>query len=180
MIMHRRLVALFLFVAIFVACSPSWRKPPVSLANLNDSGKAYVCLDLPDSQQKAAVEAVEMWDRAIGNWKHLVPIKSHDDSFCGFWVHETREDHPKDPTALAWASIIGGREIYMKIGSYEKDTKGILLHELGHALGAQHVKGTLMNAHWSPGAFICPDVTTVSQVAAFHGLNLETLSWCTP
>lgn len=180
MIMHRRIVALFLFVAIFVACSPAWRKPPASLANLDRSTTAYVCLDLPDSQQKAAVEAVEMWDRAIGSWKHLVAVKSHDDSFCGFWVHETREEHPKDPTALAWASIIGGREIYMKVGRYEKDTRGILLHELGHALGAQHIKGTLMSANWGPEMFICPDVSTVAQVAAYHNLNLETLSWCTP
>ena len=180
MIMHRRIVAFFLFVAIACACSPSWRKPPTSLANLDRATVIYVCLDLPESQQKAAREAVELWDKAIGNWKHLIAVRSHDDSFCGFWVHEIRENHPKDPTALAWASAIGGREIFMKIGSYEKDTKGILLHELGHALGAQHINRTLMNPNWWPGAFVCPDVSTVAQVAAYHNLNLEMLSWCAP
>lgn len=178
--MQCRIIALFLFAILTLSCSPSWHKPPASLANLHDSGKAYVCLDLPDAQLKAAVEAVEMWDKAIGNWKHLVPVKAHNESYCGFWVHETTENHPKNPESLAWASRIGGREIFMKIGSYEKDTKGILQHELGHALGAQHVRGTLMNANWSPGAFVCPDVTTVSQISAFHGINLETLSWCSP
>jgi hypothetical protein len=180
MIMHRKLVALFLFVTVFVACSPSWRKPPVSLANLDRSSTVYICLDLPDAQQKAASDAVEMWDKAIGNWKHLVATKSHDDTFCGLWVHETTAMHSKDPTALAWASAIGGREIFMKVGRYEKDTKGILMHELGHALGAQHVVGSLMNATWAPGTFLCPDIQAVGQVAAFHDVDIETLSWCRP
>lgn len=177
--MRRRFWILFLLVLGMLACGPAWRRPP-NVANLDNPGKAYVCLELPADQMKAAEEAVQMWDKSLSNWKRFIPIASGNDSSCAFWVHETMEDHPKEPTALAWASMIGGREIYMHIGRYEKDTRGILLHELGHALGAQHIAGTLMNSHWFPGAFVCPDVQTVSQVAAYHGINLETLSWCTP
>lgn len=139
----------------------------------------YVCLNLPEKQHDAAKSAVLNWDAAIGNWKHLIPVAvSHDESWCNIYVHETYFSHNSNVLALAWASSIGGREIFMKQGRYEIDTQGILQHEIGHALGAQHVDGTLMNPTWDRGAFVCPDVTTVAQIAARHDINLETLSWC--
>lgn len=74
--------------------------------------------------------------------------------------------------------MVGGREISLVKGRYEQDVTGILLHEIGHALGAQHVPGTLMNPRWTPGEFTCPDATTVAQVAAWNKVDLGLLQWC--
>lgn len=88
-------------------------------------------------------------------------------------IDEAANHHP-----LAETSMVGGFEIRMRKGWYEQDIPGILMHEMGHAFGAQHVDGTLMNPTWAPHRFVCPDKTTVAQVAAWWQINLDTLSYC--
>lgn len=178
--MSLRPVLLFLFAALVLSCSSTTAKKakvPGVLSSIDTDDTALVCVDLPENLVPLAMEAVEMWDHSIEKWKRLKPIRG-DEWRCSFWIHETTETLESKPEALAWASRIGGREIFMKVGRYEQDVKGIVLHELGHALGAQHVENTLMNEHWAQGRFVCPDVVTVAQIAAFHNVNLETLSWC--
>lgn len=141
-------------------------------------GKMTVCLDLPQDQLPAAHEAVASWNDALSQWMNVIPIDGEDSSGCSVYVHQTRVPNPDEARALAWANRIGGRDISMYVGHYEQDVKGILLHELGHSFGAQHVEGTLMAAHWDPNGYRCPDKITVSQVAAWNHVNLELLKWC--
>lgn len=163
---------------------PDWITPALSVPE-QDQGHAYICLDLPDASLPGAHEAVAEWDHALHQWRHVVPV-DHGKPWldtCSIWVHEDAnapEDNDTSPRshALAWASTIGGSEISMRKGWYEQDVNGILQHELGHTFGAQHVAGTLMNPRWSPHAFICPDRTTVAQVAAWYQINLDMLSYC--
>ena len=176
--MIRRRIFTFLIAIsmLSVACAPAWVHPAVN-GSFYPPTKAYVCLDLPTEQLPAARAAVEGWDHALNQWKHLIAVDGKQET-CTYWVHEVTEVLEEDKHALAWASSLGGREISMRKGWYEHDTTGILLHELGHAFGAQHVAGTLMNATYWKHGFICPDVTTVAQVAAFNHVNLGLLSWC--
>ena len=159
-----------------VACAPAWVHPAVN-GSFYPPTKAYVCLDLPTEQLPAARAAVEGWDHALNQWKHLIAVDGKQET-CTYWVHEVTEVLEEDKHALAWASSLGGREISMRKGWYEHDVTGILLHELGHAFGAQHVPGTLMNATYWRHGFICPDATTVAQVAAWNKVSLELLCWC--
>ena len=160
---------------LLVACSTKWTEPPPRVPN--PRAPILVCLDLPAEHMPAAIQAVMLWDRALHSWR---PVEAHFqlDLDCQVWVHETTRANPESPNALAWASDVGGHEISMLKGHYEQDVAGILLHELGHALGAQHVVGELMTPNWVPGAFRCPDVTTVAQVAAWNHTRLDKLSWC--
>lgn len=159
------------------ACVPAvWSKPSQN-GSLSVPSNSYVCLDLPTKQLPAARAAVEGWDHALKQWKHFIAVDGNAGN-CTYWVHEVTHDYAEDDHALAWASMLGGHEISMRKGWYEHDTTGILLHELGHALGAQHVPGTLMNEQYLRHGFICPDATTVAQVAAWNKVSLELLCWC--
>lgn len=171
------------FVTVFFGCEPRWIGPR-RIDTWNGVQNAYVCLDLPSGVLDEAADAVKTWDKSLRQWKRMIPVVGGDnitDEFemgCSYLITEVDKPNPGDPLAVAWASRIGGRYIYLRKGYYEEDIKVIVLHELGHALGAQHVAGTLMNPTYDTITRKCPDVTTVSQVAAFNGLDLSTLSWC--
>lgn len=169
--MKPSLLSLFLGL---IACSPEWSRPQQS-GSWSPPSTAYVCIDLPKEQLASARAAVNSWDYSLARWRHLVPIQSHIDD-CTYWVHEVSE--PRDiGWVVAWATL-GGRDVSMRKGWYEFDTTSILLHELGHALGAQHVPGTLMNPSYQFGVRACPDVVTVAQVAAWNHVDLGLLRWC--
>ena len=174
----RKFVAL-LFGIFIVACSRGlfWSEPRLAL-NGQLTTTATVCLYLPEKQINEAIKAVEDWDHSLRGWKHLVAVNAFgSDIFCGYTIREMNPPE-NDSVVLAEASMIGGHEIRLYRGRYEMDTKGIVMHELGHCLGAQHVSGTLMNPHWYKNAFRCPDQVTVAQVAAFNQVNLGRLAWC--
>lgn len=152
------------------------------MPKLNDTGDApitqYVCIDVPDTQVSSVEDAVAAWSKALFQWKRLVSVVGKPDVIkCDYTVQQTDDVNMDDDAAMAWASMIGGRTVLLTRGRYEEDTIGIVLHEMGHLLGAQHVAGTLMNATYNKG-MVCPDVTTVAQVAAWNRVNLRLLGWC--
>lgn len=177
--MVKRILSLALFaLTTLAACAPQWTRPAQN-GSMSPPTTAYVCIDLPEKQLPGAFAAVEGWDHALKQWKRLVAVDARNGGdACTYLVHEVTEVSEEDKHALAWASMLGGREISMRKGWYEHDTTGILLHELGHAFGAQHVPGTLMNATYWRHGFVCPDATTVAQVAAWNKVSLELLCWC--
>jgi len=105
----------------------------------------------------------------------MVPIEGLKEP-CNYYIHETT--HSTSEQSIAWTSMIGGKEINLVIGKYENITRQLVLHELGHALGAQHVPGTLMNPSYSPVKYRCIDATTVAQVAAWNQVDIGILRWC--
>jgi hypothetical protein len=159
-----------------------WTQPALNVPKF-EQGHVYVCLDLPDKQLSGAHVAVDFWDRAIHQWRNVVAV-DHGQPWlttCTLWVHELK-DAPEDAVdgrhLLARTSTLGGFEISMRKDWYERDTAGILMHEMGHAFGAQHVPGTLMDRTWHSHSFVCPDATTVAQVAGWNRISVEILSWC--
>ncbi len=179
MFFKRFVAVLFAFTMVVSACGPYWTKP-VQNGTLGMPGRISVCLDLPSEQLPAAHKAVKLWDDALTQWVHVAALAGGSDnkSVCSIYVHTTTHPDPSDARALAWASFVGGRDISMRVGYYEQDVTGILLHELGHALGAQHQYGALMDPHWAPGKYVCPDKTTVLQVAAWNHVDIDLLKWC--
>lgn len=85
-----------------------------------------------------------------------------------------------DEGTLAFANERGGdmiAYIYDRIGS--RRIKDIMMHEIGHLLGADHVSGeSLMNYYYGDQQLDCIDKITVSQVAGYLHLNLSELNYC--
>ena len=138
-----------------------------------------VCIDLSETYIDGAVEAVKQWDEVLRNWRRLsFTIGNVTDDRCQLTIQETDDYHHNDPSSIAWTDTIGGRHIYIRKNVKSKfEMQNTVLHELGHAFGAQHVPKTLMSRVQIPMTQ-CPDVTTVAQVAAWNHLNLNALSWC--
>lgn len=61
----------------------------------------------------------------------------------------------------------------------QRDLNGILLHEMGHALGLGHDgKGQLMHAHYASSRQQCVDRAAVQALASSRGLPFGELNWC--
>lgn len=81
------------------------------------------------------------------------------------------------PDAIAWADFIGGNEISVKDDIAKELVEPVMLHEIGHILGAEHVEGTLMNPAVYPN-YLCVDETTGRHVAQHLRLDPQSLQTC--
>jgi len=83
-----------------------------------------------------------------------------------------------DHTA-AWVNVIGGYKLYVIKDRVGSRLKKIMLHELGHVLGAGHQPGnTLMFSIYDEKKFSCIDYATVQQVADYNHISISNLNYC--
>ena len=170
--------ALAWMVSLPVACesthvyvgakSPGW-KPAV---------KQVVCVDVAPAQLPAVLEAIDAWDAAISNWKRLVPHVGKNLDACDYVIVEVEPEESVGPMTLATTSSLFGRLIKLYRGRYEADPLSVVLHEVGHALGARHMTGTMMNPQILRNMYKCPDAATIAQVAIANDIDPTMLSWC--
>jgi Matrixin len=84
---------------------------------------------------------------------------------------------------VAWADAVGvGHKIYMvrdRIGK-SGELKELVMHELGHILGAGHIDGedSLMRSVYVHQDSRCVDEWTVRKVAEYQGLEYRNLNHC--
>lgn len=139
---------------------------------------AIVCVDVSPRQWSQVSEAVEAWNEALRLWQPLIVVQQKPDVNCDFTIQEIEPDPGKSITVLASTAGLGIGRIQLYRGRYEVDPFGITLHEMGHALGARHLKGTLMDPTLAVGVYRCPDVATVLQVSYANSVDPDILSWC--
>lgn len=157
------------------ACSPAWSEPKLAWS---EPGTITVCVALPTKHLPQAREAVEQWDRALRKWKRVLYVESLPAEHCDKTVQEVEPWQADDTNDAAWVPMIGGSEIFMVRGRYERDVQAVLAHEIGHSLGAQHLGGGLMDPVLKSTTPRCPDAATVAQVAGWNRVDLSILSWC--
>lgn len=171
------LLASILFATFFVSCQPKWiGKPAQGAWILQDH--VSVCIEVSPDQLPKVVDAVKAWDRSLERWKKLHPRIGIDDS-CDYTIKEVMPS-PFDvgPNVLGAVPYLGSRDIFLYRGRYEVDALSVALHEMGHALGARHMEGTLMAPQLEPKLYVCPDSPTVAQVAVANEVDPTLLSWC--
>jgi hypothetical protein len=162
-----------------VSCEPYVWKEPSLKGQPEKRITSIVCIDVAKNQEHGVIRAVQIWDRSLAQWKQMVPVVDWTlESTCDYLIKELDPPEDAKPTTLAITSAVGGKFITLYKGRYEADALGITLHELGHALGARHMEGTIMAPHIIYKAFTCPDAATVAQVAAFNEIDPSILSWC--
>lgn len=87
-------------------------------------------------------------------------------------------------TTLAFTNAIGGTIMYvvpLYIESFKEDgvtMYGVMLHEIGHWMGAYHVEVGLMTPRYGSD-YLCVDIGTARQVGRwFKGYNWEKMNYC--
>lgn len=139
-------------------------------------------------------EGIEQWNYALnGNlklavidWnyhsnKHMDKMIVKNDGII--IIHLNSQDIVKknySKTMLAFADQVPGHYIYFirdRIGK-PIDLKLILMHEMGHVLGAKHQKKYLMTTTFDYKGWQCVDYDTLVQVAKVQGFDVKTGNYC--
>jgi hypothetical protein len=81
---------------------------------------------------------------------------------------------------LSFTDDLGGHYVYMIRDRFDDNwTKGLVMHEVGHLLGAADDHGNdLMNATYHLEDTECIDKTTLTQVANYQHLPIQNLNYC--
>jgi len=170
------ILAALTFVTVMVSCEPMWIRTRPTPRVWIEGESARMCIDVNTQTLPQVINAVKMWDEAIGSWKHLIPVVGMNDT-CDYVIVETQADRDAAPMALASTTLFG-RVIKLYKNRYELDPLGVTLHEIGHVLGARHMEGTLMAPTADYGRYRCPDAATVAQVAMANSIDPSLLKWC--
>ena len=159
-----------------MSCQPSWTKNTTPSGVWIPGETATVCVHVSNDTLSDVIDAVEAWDTAIGKWKHLVPIVGPSDQ-CNYVIREAEVTEEVGYNTLA-STKLHGRDIFLYKNRYELDPVGVVLHEIGHVLGARHMEGTLMAPQITYGKYRCPDAATIAQVAMVNAIDPSLFSWC--
>lgn len=75
--------------------------------------------------------------------------------------------------SMHWIDLVG-----VRLDTDRAEFISVTMHELGHALGAEHTDGGLMNAYYDPEAGQCIDYKAMVQVADFYSWDKDSLNYC--
>lgn len=165
----------------------------------------YVDKNFGSADQLAIQQALEQWNYVFNGHAKLVIVSNHFDmeisliQQCqqqhGFLIMKldvnnpitqhadyiAQTEHNGNPNghSLGFTPAIGDHTIYLvrdRLGS--EDVYYIIMHEMGHALGARHTDHGLMYAQYSQEEFQCADYSAVIQVANYQHWPIQDLNYC--
>ena len=80
---------------------------------------------------------------------------------------------------LACTDRIGGHTLYVvRDRITNQQVTGIMMHEIGHLLGANHFPGSLMDPAFEEDNTRCVDLMTLEQVAYYQRLDYHRMNYC--
>lgn len=102
------------------------------------------------------------------------------DSSCTFKPEDTTDKYGVH-RILGWANSIGGNKIFLvRDRISQTDVSLIVMHELGHILGAEHINyKSLMYSQYTPDYYKCIDQATIKAVADYNKIDTKYLNYCT-
>lgn len=155
--------------SLVMSCQPKWTKTRFDDHTLPPPEIVNVCIDVDSQFNQKIFAAVTAWDNSIGVWKHLVPAVGLNKD-CNIKIIEVPGEQ-EDDLRVVGRAFMSNDKIHLYKGRHEKDTTGIVLHEIGHLLGAKHMEGTLMDPIITYKKYVCPDAATLAQIAIIHDVD---------
>lgn len=140
-------------------------------------------------------DAVNKWNYSLNNYIKLEVVDYHfkmePDKVkkrleTNGWIFmrtiHTDKSIPKTENGykiIGFCNVIGGNYIYIVRDSIgNKDVMGVMLHEIGHLLGANHVDEDLMYNHYTESGYQCIDYKAIDEVAKYQHLPIDNLNYC--
>jgi hypothetical protein len=156
----------------------------------------YIDGDFGETERQRIASAVRQWNYVLNGFVQfrtsLLPDSASSSTAAqirragGWIVARVDSRHPithQSEGRHALAVTTGGRGgfVYVisdRLGS--RDLTGIVMHELGHVLGAGHDGAGLMAPVYDDASGHCIDHDAVAMVATAQHLPLAQLNWCMP
>jgi len=150
--------------------------------------RVYTDVYFSDKERMGIWEAIERWNLVLNGYKAMIDAGGYDREMEKMREAERggvylimRLDHDSpliknesNSMTLGFTDSIGGRYLYLVPVYIGDDLYGVVLHEIGHLMGARHTESGLMKAGYNPGAEVCIDKETVIQL----GYDWERMNYC--
>jgi hypothetical protein len=134
----------------------------------------YIQFDVKSTQFNMSQDSVL---RDVQTGKAWVFLKV--DSQNEFIKHQDTSNGRQMHIVLACADQIGGHTLYVvRDRITNSQVTGIIMHEVGHLLGANHVPGSLMAPAFEEDSTRCVDLITLQQVAYYQHLDYHRMNYC--
>ena len=168
-------------------------RPSAASATAGRSVTIYVDRDFSAAERERIGLAVQQWNHVLNGFVRLRPALMPADASgrtlaqlrqSGGWIVEKVDSrHPaaRDRAALAMTmGNRGGGFVYVIADRFgTRDLTAVMLHEIGHVLGAGHdARGHLMAPVYDRDNGHCIDRGAVAMVAAAQRLAVNQLNWC--
>jgi len=157
----------------------------------------YVDKSFSDNDRTSIDNAIGQWNYCMNNYVRLnvvtyyfdmTPSQIHDalkdkgilvmkiDSTTTF-LPKTKESE----TILAYADEVAGHKLFViRDRMNVENVEGLILHELGHLLGAMHDNNSyLMQEHYYKDDFQCIDKRSALAVARYQNIPENRVNYCT-
>lgn len=145
------------------------------------------------NQDKLDIDnAINQWNYVLNGTMKLIPV-SYEFDMEPEIIHQAINEHgllvlkiyssshmiPHNNT-LAWVNGLGGITLYVVKNRVPHEMMTpVMLHEIGHVLGADHQDGfTLMNPQFDEDKYSCIDYETVKQVSLYNFIPVAYLNYC--
>ena len=179
----------------FLACAPY---PFVynemkSNGHITQIAPIYIEDTWNDTDRARLHSAIDQWNQALNGELILQVENEHyhytdnapQNKLLLLQISEEKANKHEQYISLAWThgrstTGVGGNRIYfVRTRINNDDLRYVALHELGHALGSDHInyKG-LMSAIYNKEDYLCIDQLVLLQIARYHHLSIEHLRAC--
>ena len=170
------------------------RQPPSPAPTRNIS--VFVDSQFGDADKVEITKAVEQWNYALNGYLtlNIVSYQTPTDPETRLKIRDgggllfvrIKSNDPLigelhySPLTLGFVyPTIGGNYVYLiRDRLWNESVKPVSMHEIGHALGAIHTDGGLMNPTFYPYMYQCIDQIALEEVAEYQRLPANKLNWC--
>jgi hypothetical protein len=134
-------------------------------------------------------EAIDEWNLSLNGYLRLVvvdwnfdmePSKLVGDGLFIMQTDGTNAYTVSKRYVLGWTSEVGGNYIWVvrdRIGTGNM-LRGVVLHEIGHALGSGHLGAESLMYVYDGGSGQCVDLATVKEVGKYWGFDWQNMNYC--
>jgi len=160
----------------------------------------YVDGDFGEADRVEMQKAIDQWNFAL-NGRVRIEVKTWDFNMGnsdikeamgngGWMIHKIDSTNPmiiagttnKDGTVMetcAWVNHVGGNEMWIVRDRIQSTwVFGIMMHELGHLLGADHNGKLLMAPVYNAFDYRCVDYDTMVMVTDHLALSIGSVNYC--